>query len=246
MQTILRIFALAAGVLLSTPEVSAQQAVNRAGYWLIYSGDNRLNDKIGIHSDVNFRNIFIANTYITGVARIGINYYWSQALISGGYAYILNESSNQETNLPGIRENRLWQQVMFRKRDQVIFTEHRYRLEQRWVERENLPDTQFSQRIRYRFQAIYPFYHIDTRFRHFFFASYNEIMLNFKRESADVFDRNRIYFALGIQVSPKLNFQFGFMNQLANQRNFPNHQVINSAMASVAYNMDGISKILPK
>jgi hypothetical protein len=223
--------------------LDAQQLLNKQGYWVSYMGDNKLNSKIGIHSEAQLRNYGVRNTAETGLFRVGINYYAAPStMLTAGYGFFYSSPDDETTKTSTLIENRAWQQMMFRKKTPGIFMEHRYRLEQRFIENTTLDTSLVSHRIRYRFQVIFPFYTISPHLRHFFFASYNELMLNFKKNSADVFDRNRLYFALGIQVSPKLNFQLGYLNQQANQSYFPNSEINHLAQFAISYNMDDLMR----
>ena len=50
----------------------------------------------------------------------------------------------------------------------------------------------------------------------FYLSIYNEIFLN---TEGNVFDRNRLYGALGRKFSPKLKMEFGYMNQFLGNSN---------------------------
>ncbi len=228
-------------VVVGADHAIAQQSVNDTGWWLMYFGDNKLNPKIGLHTEIQLRNHFAPESVETSFFRLGINYYTSSSTIATvGYGYFYNEPNEPEIPLPISREHRIWQQFVTRHKTPKIFMEHRYRLEQRFLSfSDGRPDLT-DHRIRYRFQAIVPFYSISPYLRHYFFATYNEVMLNFREASAEVFDRNRLYFALGYQVSPKLNFQLGYMNQLARQPFYPNHEVNHLLQVAVSYNMDDL------
>lgn len=230
------------GIIVSNGLLS-QQHVNKQGYWISYLGDNKINDKIGIHSEAQLRNHFVSEALETSFFRVGLNYYTSSSsIITAGYGFFYNEPSDNETAVSTVRENRAWQQLIMRKKTPLIFMEHRYRLEQRFIDNRTANSSMVDHRIRYRYQAIFPFYTFSPYLRHFFLAGYNEVMLNFRKNTAEVFDRNRLYFALGIQVSPKLNFQFGYLNQQAVQPGFDNHEVNHLAQIAVSYNMDDLMR----
>lgn len=207
----------------------------------MYFGDNKINKKIGLHTEVQLRNLGAADALETSFFRLGLNYYTSKTSIAtAGYGFFYNEPSSAEVPIAISRENRIWQQFLTRHKSQRLFMEHRYRLEQRFVNfADDTPDFT-DHRIRYRFQAILPFYTFSPQLRHYFLAGYNEVMLNFRSNHAEVFDRNRLYIALGYQVSPKLNFQLGYMQQLARQGAYPNMEVNNLIQLAVSYNMDDL------
>lgn len=224
-------------------KASAQQLLNKQGYWLTYTGDNKINRKLGIHSEAQLRNLYVNNTLESSFVRFGLHYYsTATSMFTLGYGFFYNEPHAKTTLAPLSKEHRIWQQMVLRKKTPFVFMEHRYRLEQRFIENVTNSTKRVDHRLRYRFQAIFPFYAISPHLRHFFFAMYDEVMLNFHVNSADVFDRNRLYFALGVQVSPKLNFQLGYMNQLAAQSAYANHEVNHLAQFTVSYNMDDLMR----
>lgn len=228
------------------PHLHAQnQARNQPyGNWIMYFGDNKINRKIGIHSEYQARNYFIPNTLNQTLIRTGLNYYISPAsMITAGYGFIYTEPSLRESGNTTL-ENRIWEQLVLRHRTYNIFLEHRYRLEQRFVKNLTTEQNVFDNRIRYRLQALVPLYNISPYLRHFFIASYNEIFMNLGRElSGQYFDRNRLYFALGFQLNPKFNLQFGYLNQVISLPGGLEPDVNHNFQMSVVYNMDDLTAL---
>ncbi len=186
------------------------------GSWLMYTGDNKITDKWGIHSEAQFRNFFLKNTVEQLLIRPGVNYYLSRtSMLSGGYAFVFTRPSAENIIGTTTLEHRFWEQLILRHRSRNVFLEHRYRLEQRFLENLDTGFKTYDNRIRYRFQAMFPLYSISPKMRHFFINSYNEIFVNLGRSvSGEIFDRNRLYFSVGYQVNPKMHFQLGYLNQV--------------------------------
>jgi hypothetical protein len=211
------------------------------GMWLAYFGDNKINQKIGIHSELQLRNIGLEGYNSTLLVRTGLNCYIKPyAMTSVGYAFIYNKPNGNHLSAPITSEHRIWEQLILRQKTLNLFLEHRFRLEQRFIENKTASTSRLDHRIRYRFQALVPMYAIDPRLRHFFFSGNNEVMLNFRDNPAQIYDRNRLFLGLGYQVSPKLNFQMGYMNQWAQQANSTEAWVDNLFIISVSYNMDDL------
>lgn len=225
-------------------QVQAQNQVrpHPYGQWLMYFGDNKINKKIGIHSELQLRNYFLEETVEQTLMRIGVNYYVDPlVMLSGGYGFIHTTPSAQNVVGFTTREHRIWQQLILRHKTRAIFMEHRYRLEQRFIENITDKTNTFDNRLRYRFQTILPFYTLSPHLRHYFFNAYNEFFVNLGREvSGQIFDRNRLYFALGYQVSPKLNFQIGYLNQVISIPGNLRPDINHNLQIGVAYNMDDI------
>jgi hypothetical protein len=210
------------------------------GGWLSYTGDNKINDKWGVHSEAQSRNLGLRNTLEQFVVRPGVNYYISStSMLTAGYALVYTRPSNQNVLGTRVLENRFWEQLILRHRHKNVFIEHRYRLEQRLIQ--NL-DTDFrtnDHRIRYRFQSTFPLYSIDVALRHFFINTSNELFLNLGRKvSGELFDRNRFYVALGYQFSPKVNLQLGYLNQAIGIPGVDFYDVNHNLQIGFLYNLD--------
>jgi hypothetical protein len=201
---------------LLSPVASAQQPANNGGYWLAYTGDNKLNKFIGIHSELQGRNFGVARAVETVLVRVGLNVYLKpDAMFTAGYAYFYNYPNSEEILASRLSENRIWQQFVLRQKSRALFIDHRYRLEQRFIQNLSNQTSRIDHRIRYRFQILFPLYTLTPRLRNVFLSLNNEIMLNFRKNTAELFDRNRLALGLGYQFHPKLNFQVGYMNQFA-------------------------------
>lgn len=222
-------------------KIVSQTPLNNKGIWLLYNGDNKINSRIGIHSEVQMRNFFMKNTFEQNIIRVGLNFYVSpNVMLTAGYANVHTEPS-KDIVANALNENRSWQQLILRFKTKTFFFEHRYRLEQRWTKNITQNTNSYDDRIRYRFQTLFPLYVLDPVLRHFFVLGSNEIFINHRRSfTAEFFDRNRVFFSLGYQVSPKLNFQIGYLNQAINSRAIPTAELNHNLQISIAYNMDDL------
>jgi len=223
---------------ISAQEVSEPKS---AGYWITYSGDHRINDRLGIMSLLSLRNYFLQDRVEQTLARVGLNYYFnSRTILTAGYGFMYADP-DEFVARSDIREHQIWQQFITRHRTRAIFWEHRYRLEQRFLTNLSSGTSRLVHRVRYRFQFILPFYSITPHLRHFFFAANDEIFLKLNpATTAGVFDRNRIFLALGYQVSPKFNLRLGYLNQIANSAATPQGEVNHLVQLGISYNMEDI------
>ncbi len=218
-----------------------KRSPNPGGYWIAYTGDNKINSKIGIHSEAQFRSLFLGGTVESFLLRTGLNVYLKPyAMATAGYGFFYAYPSSDEIIGSKTMEHRIWQQLILRQKSKNIFMEHRYRLEQRFIENISTNKKRDDYRLRYRFQVLFPMYSVSPHLRHFFVAVNSEVMLNFRSNPSRIFDRNRFFSGIGYQVSPKMNFQLGYLNQFS--------QVSGSSIAhkdhilqfSVSYNMDDL------
>lgn len=108
---------------------------------------------------------------------------------------------------PSITENRLWEQFVSNQYLGRIKFEHRYRVEQRWL------NTGYRNRFRYRISANIPINKPKVEPGTLFGILYDEVFFNNK---APNFERNRVAALLGYQFSKPFGIQTGILNQFNN------------------------------
>ncbi len=225
---------------------SAQSPDQRSyGQWLMYFGDNKINDQWGIHSELQLRNYFLKSNIEQTLIRVGANYYLGRlSMVTAGYAFIYTTPTEGNETGSELVENRIWEQLILRHRTYNVFLEHRYRIEQRFIENRTIDDRFLDHRIRYRFMALFPFYNISPSLRHYFIATYNEIFINMGRDTpAEYFDRNRFYVAVGYQVNPKFNLQVGYLHEVIRAPNRIEPFLTHNLQLSVSFNMDDLGTL---
>ena len=185
----------------------AQQ--EKTGDWMMYFGMNKISDKFSIHSEVQYRNHTVAPINIEQLLlRTGLNYHFSSsAFATAGYGYISSYDFESDQKNPESEEHRVWQQlIMVNKLGRVKF-EHRYRIEQRWV------NDDYRNRLRYRLMIFLPLNKPKIEKGALFIGVYDEIFVNTEKV---FFDRNRLYGALGYQFYKTASFQVGMLRQQVN------------------------------
>ncbi|MBT8283576.1 MAG: DUF2490 domain-containing protein [Muriicola sp.] len=186
------------------------------GAWYMYFGTNQVSDKLSIHSEAQFRYYETGGNFNQLLLRTGLNYHInSNAIATLGYAYIGTDNTFEEiVNEVDFKENRVFQQFILRNKVGEFLFEHRYRLEQRFIDFGSFTDTQH--RARYRLQLTLPL--TDT----FFLNAYDEVFLNLQD---DIFGQNRLYFAFGINITENSNLQIGYLKNHFDQINFDRLQI---------------------
>ncbi len=174
------------------------------GNWIMYFGQNRFSDKLSLHTEIQYRNHTAVPTEIEQLlTRIGLNYHLDdQNMITAGYGYISSYEYLSEQSIPESEEHRIWQQFISINHVSKVKLEHRYRLEQRWV------NSNYRNRIRYRLMAFVPLYQKEDK--KLFIGLYDEIFMNTREV---FFDRNRLYGALGYQFNKEVGVQTGMLHQ---------------------------------
>jgi hypothetical protein len=182
----------------------------RTGGWLMYFGQLRTHEKWSLHYEGQYRDYGIADEAEQILLRGGLNFHSSpQSLITAGYAHVTSyPDDDQRIQGPSVSENRIWQQLLLRSSYGRIRLEHRYRLEQRWLYSRGRES--YFDRIRYLVRVTIPLGSKDMEKGTLFLSLYDELFLNF---TASVFDRNRLYGALGYQISPLISLQAGYLAQ---------------------------------
>jgi hypothetical protein len=200
-------------LLLSRVPSFAQSPSGTVGSWLMFFNQTRLHEKWSIHSEVQYRSFELTPNTDQIMLRIGANYHINNNYSASlGYAYVPNFAFDKE-NVKGVQvsENRMWQQFLMKNNLGRVNFEHRYRLEQRWLQTTN--GDKYLNRIRYLIRATVPLNKKTVEKHTVFLTFYDELFIHF---SNTPFDRNRLYGAIGYQVLPNLNIQLGYLAQTVN------------------------------
>lgn len=189
--------------MLTLPVLSIAQDSN-IGNWLIYFGNKKFNNKWNLHHEIQYRNYNFIGDLEQLLLRTGLGYNLSENNnILMGYGYILSENYIGETNdKVQVNEHRIYQQFISKQQFKGISLQHRYRFEQRFVEDD------FKLRFRYFLGINIPLSKKETN--KYYLSAYNEIFLNTK---TSIFDRNRLYGAIGYKLNSNIRFELGYMNQ---------------------------------
>lgn len=203
-------------LLMAFGKLSAQTQYQNAG-WFMFLNNTKFNNKWGLQFDLQVRSAddwsYVRNTLVRPAVQYFIN---DKSNVALGYLW-----QNTELRLAGaannsLSEHRIFEQYIYNHKINSIFTSHRFRLEQRFIERLN-NDNLFSQRFRYFVRFIKPLQKTQPTFtKGPFVALQNEIFLNLQNKSQinnSVFDQNRAYLALGYRFSKQFDIEAGYMNQ---------------------------------
>ena len=196
--------------------------VQHAG-WLAAFYTFKLNNKISIHNDVQWRSSDELKHTQSFLFRLGINVAVNKTVVtSGGYAWIRNRRTTG--NVAGYApEHRIWEQLVVNHKTGRLLTAHRFRLEQRFisktiVENNNLKTdgSFFASRFRYFLRNILPVRKSEKFEKGCFIALQNELFFNIGDNSNlnnAVFDQNRFYLAVGYRLNRQFDLEAGYLNQ---------------------------------
>lgn len=187
------------------------------GAWYMYFGMNRIAKRWSLHTEAQWRFYEVDRNFNQLLLRTGMNYHIDQGAIATlGYAYIDTDPTFEDTPPQGgffagnqISENRIFEQFILTNKLWEFQFEHRYRLEQRFINYQGQNDTRH--RARYRLQVTLPL--TDT----FFVNFYDEIFINLQGE---LFDQNRLYAAFGVRITENSSIQIGYLKNHFRNTNF--------------------------
>lgn len=181
------------------------------GNWINYFGNKKINSSLNWHHEAQYRNYNAVGDLEQLLLRTGIGYNLTENNnnLLLGYGFILSQNYiDTLAEKININEHRVYQQFITKQKAGKVSLQHRYRFEQRWVE-----DQDIKFRVRYFLGLNVPLNNPTITDKTFFLSAYNEIFLNTKNV---VFDRNRLYGALGYKLNNNLKFELGYMNQFFN------------------------------
>jgi len=181
---------------------------SQSGNWLMYFGNQKINDRWNWHNEIQYRNYNFVGDLEQLLLRTGIGYNLSanNNNLLLGYAYIHSEpyiaGTDEKSN---VNEHRIFQQFITRQQFSRFYLQHRYRIEERFIEDD------FKMRFRYFLGLNIPLNKKEMVSKAVYLSLYNEIFIQPK---SPVFDRNRIYGAIGYVFSKNIRIEAGWMTQL--------------------------------
>ena len=195
--------------------VEAQINEDKLGAWYMYFFNTTFKESSwGIQGDLQYRNWNTAGDLEQLLLRGGITYKPKKEDIklTLGYGNVTTGSYGSENSTAS--EYRLYQEALFPVDfGNRFYTNHRFRYEQRFVENQD-----FRTRYRYNLFLNIPLNKASMDDKTLYLALYNEIFINGQRNigngnSVEIFDRNRLYLAMGYIIKKGLKIQMGCMKQ---------------------------------
>jgi len=194
---------------LITSTVQAQKS--DLGAWYMYFGNNKISKKLNFHNEIQYRSFDGGGDLEQLFVRTGIGYDLTEDNnnVLLGYGFVLSrpyENGEKAKNA----EHRIFQQYITKQNFGRFNLQHRFRLEERFLEDD------FRMRFRYYLGFNIPINNKEMLPKTWYASVYNEIFLH---GDSPVFDRNRVYGALGYVISKNLKIEAGYMNQIQENKN---------------------------
>jgi hypothetical protein len=199
-----------------------RQVVDQPTAWFMYFGDHAVSSRWALHAEAQVRRAegtLGTERWQQLLLRPGVIYTLTRDVrLSAGYAYINTWPYGEQPADGEFDEHRAWQQVQAAHTTGRVEWQHRYRLEQRWVEAAgaSVPDRRYSNRGRYLLRVTVPLRGTTTNAPGTpYLSAYNEIFLSWGRNvQRNVFDQNRLYGALGLRLTRHTRLELGYLQQL--------------------------------
>ena len=199
-----KLFLIAALASISIAPLAAQErGEDQLGSWAMLFTTNRISEKLSIHAEAQYRTYEFGKNFNQLLLRTALNYHISdKAMASFGYGYITTDTDFQEfENERNVTEHRIYQQFVLKNELGNFKFSHRYRLEQRFINRP-FGENSTEHRARYFLRVTYPLN--DT----WYLTAYDEVFINLQN---DFFGQNRLYGAVGYNFNENLNMQVGYL-----------------------------------
>jgi hypothetical protein len=194
--------------------------------WYTYFGTFKLSNKLGLHTEYQFRRNEVITYWQQSLLRIGLNYTIHPAVqVRVGYGWIetfpygefpLNGFGKQFT------EHRIFQMAQLSQKVGKVDFSHRFMLEQRFVgkysDAQAIKESEFPllHRMRYMVRMQVPLKGNEIQDKTPYLAVYDEVFVGFgKNVNANVFDQNRIGVLIGYRFNKTFRLEGGYLNQTA-------------------------------
>lgn len=192
---------------------------NDVGNWLIYVGNQKINKDWSLHNEIQYRSYNALGDTNQLLLRTGIGYNLTENnnTLLLGYGYINTQKYLPDSNDKiDSNEHRVFQQFINRQKFHRVYIQHRYRLEERFISND------FKIRLRYFLAVNIPLNKKEMEKNAIYLSAYNEIFLNTEKP---IFDRNRLYGALGFVINKNIKIEGGFMAQTLENSNRNQFQI---------------------
>lgn len=198
-----------------TLSYSQTKPEDKLGSWYTYFGNHRISDKLSIVAGGQLWAYEPVTNFNLLLVKVGLNYHINDKLkVELGYSFLDIDRSIQTIEGNHIFENRISEQIAFKHKLGNLPIDHRFRIEHRLF---NLREGNSVQhRLRYRLGTKITLNEI------LFIRLHNETLALIDKE---FFSENRLYGALGINITKSSNLQLGYLHRYINDLNLHRLQV---------------------
>jgi predicted porin len=222
---------------------------NQTNAWYMYMGNHKLNDKWELHTLYHFRRTNLGQDWQQSLARVGLNYHVAPGLVaSAGADWVVSYPYGKQPISYNTTEYTAWEAIFLRHQVGRLNFTHRYRLEQRFIEKDNYDstaaewqktETTYKDRFRYMLTVDIPLNHAKMQDKTWFLSANDELFIGMGRnQGKNLLEQNRIYAGIGYRFNKDCNLQLGYMNQKIIKADAIHMENNHTLLLGAAYNLD--------
>lgn len=200
---------------------TASAQLNEFTGWGAWFHSQKLSKHWGLLFDAQFRSANHFGYLRNPLLRPAVNYYFNKnKQLAVGYLFTGTHRKTEAENLFRFEQRIFEQFIVTHKIGTGKTLQHRFRLEQRFVNSQGNQDKYFAQRLRYFARGIVPFKKDSVFAKGPFIGLQNEVFVNVQnkvRLNGQFFDQNRAYAAIGYRLNKMIDLETGYLNQYINQ-----------------------------
>lgn len=214
----------------------------------MYFGNHRITDHWGVHTEYQLRRSGWGENWQQSLVRLGVDYFLSSGLqVTAGYGWIVSYPYGKQPISANTQEHRVWQQLILNQTAWRLYFNHRFRLEQRFIDNMTRGDNNefhrngfnYRNRGRYRFMINVPLTRNTMIDNTLFLSLYEEVFIGFGRGiGSNILDQNRLYAALGWRFTKNWNVQAGYLNHYVIKPDGVRHERNHTLQVSITFNLD--------
>ena len=199
----------------------ASAQTNELTGWGAWFYSQKFSKHWGILFDAQFRSSNNFGYLRSPLLRPSVSYSFNKnKLVSVGYLFTGTHRKTETENTFRVEHRILEQFILTQKIGTGKTLQHRFRLEQRFVNKLGSQSGFFAQRLRYFARAVVPFKKDSVFAKGAFVGLQNEIFVNVQNKARinnRFFDQNRAYAAIGYRLNKNVDLETGYLNQYINQ-----------------------------
>lgn len=205
---------LVAGMLsvLSTSAQDTRDVATHQHTWFMAFGNHRLSDTWGVHTEYQFRRTDLGQDWQQSLMRVGLDWHRSeQHVVTAGYGWIRSYPYGEQPIAQHFDEHRTWQQLITKSKTGAINWTHRYRLEQRFMDRPE--GSAWQHRARYFVQISWSI----PNHTNWSISAYEEAFIGLRDLAMPVINllqQNRLSAALNYRLNNGTSLQVGWLQQV--------------------------------
>jgi len=180
--------------------------------WYMAFGNHRITEALGVHTEYQFRRTGLGEDWQQSLMRVGIDWHRdNNHFATMGYGWIRSYAYGEQPNAERFDEHRIWQQFITQSNTGNFNWTHRYRLEQRFMDRPT--GASWQHRARYFVQVSWTLPNQSN----WFLSAYEEAFIGLRdldNLTNNLLQQNRLSAAINYRWNNGTSVQVGGLQQL--------------------------------